>query len=133
MKAIERFEQYSKNRNQDQKDNYKSLDGGQSSKILFITCSDSRVMPNEMMGAKAGEVFVIRNAGNLIPGSSSGSSAEALTLEYAVSVLGVEEIIVCGHAQCGAMGGILDLDKLTSLKCVHEPVSYTHLTLPTKA
>lgn len=103
----------------------KKLATGQAPEVLFITCSDSRVMPNEITQTKAGELFVIRNAGNLIPAYDKRiSSVEALTVQYAVDVLGVKEIVVCGHSSCGAMDGILNLDKLTGLECVHHHLSH---------
>ncbi len=117
--ALKRFENYSKSDFPNLKENFAELANGQSPEILFITCSDSRVMPTEMTQTKAGELFVIRNAGNLVPKNDGTSTSEALTIEYAVSVLGVKEIVICGHVKCGAMDGILNLDKLTGLKCVH--------------
>lgn len=80
---------------------------GQRPETLFITCSDSRIVPNLITNAPPGELFVIRNAGNLIPDPSLPGGTAA-SLEYAVEVLEVENIIVCGHTQCGAIGAILD-------------------------
>ncbi|HMR07231.1 MAG TPA: carbonic anhydrase [Polyangiaceae bacterium] len=80
---------------------------GQRPETLFVTCSDSRVVPNLITNAPPGELFVIRNAGNLIPHPSLPGGTAA-SLEYAVEVLEVENIIVCGHTQCGAIGAILD-------------------------
>lgn len=82
---------------------------GQSPKTLFITCSDSRIMPNQLTDTKHGELFVIRNAGNSIPASTDSTNiadGDAATLEYAVKALQVEEIVVCGHTNCGAMGAL---------------------------
>jgi len=92
---------------------------GQQPDTLFITCSDSRIDPNLITQTKPGELFVIRNAGNIVPKHSALSvTGEAATIEYAVSALGVKEIIVCGHSQCGAMGGLLNLDGLDALPTV---------------
>lgn len=119
--ALKRFETYAKESFPKLQDKLGKLQDGQEPKILFITCSDSRVMPTQMTNSEAGELFVIRNAGNLIPAySDSNSSSEALTIEYAVEVLKVEEIVVCGHVKCGAMAGILDLNELKGLKEVHK-------------
>jgi carbonic anhydrase len=118
--ALEKLEGYLKNDFPQRKDHYKTLENGQSPATLFITCSDSRLVPNETVKSKAGELFVIRNAGNLIPACTETSATnESLTLEYAVSVLKVKEIIVCGHVKCGAMGGILGLDTLKGFKEIH--------------
>ncbi len=77
---------------------------GQNPKALYIGCSDSRVIPDLMMQTNPGDMFVIRNVGNFVapysPSVDYHSTASAI--EYAVSVLGVEEIIICGHTHCGA-------------------------------
>ncbi len=80
---------------------------GQHPETLFITCSDSRVVPNLIMNAPPGELFVIRNAGNLVPDPNLPGGTAA-SLQYAVEVLEVENIIVCGHTKCGAVDAILN-------------------------
>ena len=77
---------------------------GQEPKVLFIGCSDSRVIPSLIMGTKPGELFVIRNIGNFVPPYSPDDDyhGTAAAIEYAVNVLNVEDIIVCGHTHCGA-------------------------------
>lgn len=94
------------------KDLFEELAHGQTPRILFITCSDSRIDPNLITQAKVGELFVIRNAGNMIPPYGATNGGEGAALEYAVHALGIEQIIVCGHSHCGAMKGLLKLDKL---------------------
>jgi carbonic anhydrase len=84
----------------------------QTPSVLFVTCSDSRVVPHLMTQADPGELFVIRNAGNIIPPPRREATGEAATLEYAVNALGVADIIVCGHSNCGAMKGLLQRDDL---------------------
>jgi carbonic anhydrase len=82
---------------------------------LFITCSDSRIQPDLMLGCDPGDVFIMRNAGNLIPPHGAPAGGEAATIEYAVAALRVPNIIVCGHSRCGAMKALLqpaDLDGL---------------------
>lgn len=71
--------------------------------ILFITCSDSRIDPALITQTKPGELFVIRNPGNIIPHADHGVCGEAAAVEFAVGTLGVREIIVCAHSDCGAM------------------------------
>ncbi|WP_425399028.1 SulP family inorganic anion transporter [Aeoliella sp.] len=79
---------------------------GQKPQALLITCSDSRVLPETLMQADPGDLFVSRNAGNLVP-PCEGPTGEAATIEYAVSALNVTDIIVCGHYRCGAVRAIL--------------------------
>ena len=77
---------------------------------------------------------MLRTAGNIIPPYDNSLGGEAATIEYAVKVLKIRDIIICGHSQCGAMGGLLapdSINELPAVKAYLEPVSYTHLTLPT--
>lgn len=80
---------------------------GQKPQALLITCSDSRILPDQLMQADPGDLFVHRNAGNLVPSPETPSS-EAATIDYAVGTLGVTDIIVCGHYRCGAVKALLD-------------------------
>ena len=80
------------------------VEKGQKPEILFVGCSDSRVTPDLMLDTKPGDMFILRNVGNFVPPYNPdddyhGSSA---AIEYAVSVLGVKHIIICGHSHCGA-------------------------------
>jgi len=90
-----------------QRDLFRRLVDGQEPDALFITCSDSRIVPNLITQTQPGELFILRNAGNIVPpwGVPSG---EAGTIEYAVEVLAVSDIIVCGHTHCGAMKAVID-------------------------
>lgn len=95
---------------------YRKLAEGQNPEALFITCSDSRVIPALITGARPGEIFELRNAGNIVPPfGQQGASGEAATIEYALEVLGVQDVIVCGHSHCGAMGAIRSGDDLSAL------------------
>ncbi|MCW6035272.1 carbonic anhydrase [Spirulina subsalsa FACHB-351] len=93
-------------------DLFQQLSLGQHPRVLFITCSDSRIDPNLITDADPGELFVIRNAGNIIPPYGATNGGEGAAIEYAVQALGIKDIIVCGHSHCGAMKGLLKLDKL---------------------
>ncbi|MEU6914469.1 carbonic anhydrase [Streptomyces olindensis] len=95
---------------------YRKLAEGQYPEALFITCSDSRVIPALITGARPGEIFELRNAGNIVPPyGRPGASGEAATIEYALEVLGVQDIVVCGHSHCGAMGALKSGDDLSAL------------------
>ena len=85
---------------------------GQKPRVLFVSCSDSRVAPNLITNTDVGEIFVIRNAGNIIPPYGAANGGEGGTLEYAINALGIEQIVICGHSNCGAMKGLLKLNKL---------------------
>lgn len=81
--------------------------GGQNPQALLITCSDSRVLPETLLQADPGDLFVARNAGNLVPPPAI-NGGEAATIDYAVRTLGVTDLIVCGHYRCGAVKALLD-------------------------
>lgn len=86
------------------RDLFGRLAHGQSPHTLFITCSDSRIQPNLMTSTDPGELFIVRNVGNMIPRSEeSPAFSEAAAIDFAVGVLGVTEIVVCAHSGCGAM------------------------------
>ena len=104
---------------QKRKDLYAKLAGGQSPEVLMITCSDSRISPTLITSAEPGEVFVIRNAGNIVPPYKDAGGGETATIEYAVAALKVKHIVVCGHTGCGAMAAAMDpsgLDALPQVK-----------------
>ena len=103
---------------------YQSLAGGQSPQWLFITCSDSRVVPNMLLDAAPGELFVCRNAGNIVPAFGDHAGGVSATIEYAVQVLKVRHIIVCGHSDCGAMKAVLHPEKVAALPAVASWISY---------
>jgi carbonic anhydrase len=88
---------------------YKNLvEEGQNPKALFIGCSDSRVVPDLITGSKPGDLFITRNIGNFVPPFNPDQDyhATASVIEYAVSVLEVSDIIICGHSQCGAIASL---------------------------
>lgn len=94
---------------------FERLSRGQNPETMFITCSDSRINPNLLTSTGPGDLFILRNAGNLIPPEGSGWGSELATIEYAVAALGVKDIIVCGHTDCGAIKALLEPDAVQAL------------------
>ncbi len=90
-----------------QKALFQELSNVQRPQALFIGCSDSRVVPELFMQQGPGDLFVVRNAGNIVPPFAVAPGGVSASIEYAVAVLGVPDIIVCGHSGCGAMTAIL--------------------------
>jgi carbonic anhydrase len=88
---------------------------GQAPKALMISCADSRIVPEQILQAQPGELFVCRNAGNIVPPYATMNGGVSSTVEYAVLALGVRDIIVCGHSDCGAMKGMSDLGALEGM------------------
>ncbi len=88
---------------------------GQSPQALMISCADSRIVPEEIMQARPGDLFVCRNAGNIVPPYASMLGGVSATVEYAVAALGVRDIIVCGHSDCGAMKAVAYPDGLEAM------------------
>ena len=86
---------------------FRTLAQGQNPLALFITCADSRVVPDLITQTEPGDLFICRNVGNLIPDHGTMNGGVSATIEYAVGVLGVKDVIICGHSDCGAIKGIL--------------------------
>jgi carbonic anhydrase len=107
---------------------YQQLAKGQSPRVLVITCSDSRVVPDLILQAAPGELFTIRNAGNLIPAYGASNGGESASLEYAVAALQVEHIVVCGHSQCGAIKALLDPSQTERLPVVRDWLKHAETT-----
>jgi carbonic anhydrase len=103
------------------------LSKGQNPETLFITCSDSRIDPNLLTRSKPGDLFILRNAGNIVP-PHGVASGEAATIEFAVTALGVKDIIICGHSHCGAMRGLLQPEEIASLPAVSSWLSHAEKT-----
>lgn len=97
---------------------YQQLAREQQPETLFICCSDSRVVPHELTQTLPGELFICRNAGNIVPAHGDVLGGVSATVEYAVQVLKVKHIIVCGHSDCGAMRAVLHPDKVKSYRAV---------------
>jgi len=94
---------------------FKLLSDRQAPEWLFITCSDSRVVPDLILGTGPGDLFITRNAGNVVPLASHDADGVTATIEYAVEVLKVKSAILCGHSDCGAMKAALNRKDLENL------------------
>jgi len=103
---------------------FKKLSEGQNPETLFITCSDSRVVPHLITDTQPGDLFIVRNIGNVVP-TPKLPGGTAAAVEYAVEVLGVENIVVCGHTLCGAMRALLDPKSIENLPFVKKWVDQT--------
>ncbi len=101
-------------------ESFRELAGGQQPEVLFITCADSRIDPNLITQTEPGDLFICRNAGNVVPPHSNQTGGMTASIEYAVAALGVEHIVVCGHTDCGAMKGALNPEGLETLPHVKE-------------
>jgi carbonic anhydrase len=97
---------------------FRKLAKSQSPRVLFITCADSRIVPELITQTKPGDLFVERNPGNIVPVYHRRNSGESASIEYAVGVLKVEHIVVCGHSDCGAMRGLLRPRSLAAVPAV---------------
>jgi len=96
-----------------ERDFFKRLSKGQDPDVLFMTCSDSRVDPQLVTQSGPGDLFILRNIGNIIPpfNALKDKNSTAAAIEYAVMVLKVSDIIVCGHSNCGAIRALLGDEK----------------------
>jgi carbonic anhydrase len=111
-----------------QRELFERLARGQNPTTLFITCSDSRINPNLITQTDPGELFILRNAGNIVPPYGVGSGGEAATIEFAVAALGVRHIIVCGHSHCGAMRSLLRPETTEGLPAVRAWLAHSEPT-----
>ena len=111
------------------RDFFRRLADGQNPQTLFITCSDSRMVPDMICQTDPGELFVLRNAGNIVPPYTPGTpSGEAATIEYAIRGLGVRHIVLCGHTRCGAMQAVADPQCTANMPRVRQWLDHAQAT-----
>lgn len=91
-----------------QEELFKKLATAQAPKAMFITCADSRIVPELITHSSPGDLFVTRNVGNVVPPYGQMNGGVSTAIEYAVLALGVQHIIICGHSDCGAMRAVLN-------------------------
>ena len=128
QKLVQGIHQFQLNTFAHQKRLFERLSGGQHPIALFIACSDSRINPNLLTQTDPGELFIMRNAGNIVPPYGAVRGGEAATIEYAVSVLKVQDVIICGHSLCGAMGGLLNPESVEGLPAVKDWLGHAETT-----
>lgn len=125
VRGVEAFQQQVKTT---YRDLFREFKHGQTPETMFITCSDSRISPSLITQTRPGEMFILRNAGNIIPPFGAANGGEGATLEYAVVALGVKDIIVCGHSHCGAMGALLHPENLSNMPHVKRWLGHAEAT-----
>lgn len=128
QKLIRGIHEFQKTEFRQRQNLFEQLSRGQSPETLFITCSDSRIDPNLLTRSQPGELFILRNAGNIVPPHGAANGGEGATIEFAVSGLGVRDIILCGHSHCGAMKGLLHPDQLKTLPAVADWLKHAETT-----
>lgn len=109
-------------------DLFQELVHGQKPETLFITCSDSRIDPNRLTHSLPGDLFILRNAGNIVPPHSTYATGEAATIEFAVTGLGVKDIIVCGHSHCGAIKALLNPEIVAEMPAMQAWLAHSEAT-----
>lgn len=97
---------------------FKKLRGEQTPEVLFITCADSRVVPALITQTDPGDMFLVRIAGNIVPPYGEVHGGVTATIEYALMVLKVRHVVVCGHSDCGVVKGMLHPEKLEGVPVV---------------
>ena len=113
------------------KDQFRLLAESQAPEWLFITCADSRIVPDLILGTGPGDLFISRSIGNVVPVSMNDVDGVSATIEYAVDVLKVKHVILCGHSDCGALKAAINrqgLEKLpkASRWLQHIEAAFTH-------
>ena len=115
QRLIEGHRRFLKELFPERRSHYHLLADSQAPQWLFITCSDSRIVPDLILQTEPGDLFISRSIGNVVPVSMNDVDGVAATIEYAVEVLKVPHVIICGHSDCGAMKAALDRGKLDNL------------------
>ena len=109
----------------EKKELFEKLSTGQSPEALFITCSDSRIETAMITQTDPGELFILRNAGNIVPPHTNQTGGVTASIEFAIGALHIPHIVICGHTECGAMKGAMNRAGLTSLPHVREWLGYS--------
>jgi carbonic anhydrase len=106
------------------KDHFHLLSEGQSPEFLFITCADSRIVPDLIFQTEPGDLFICRNVGNVVPPHGELPGGVSSTVEYAVEVIRVKHVIICGHSDCGAVKAAMRRATLNGLPTTQQWLGY---------
>src|SRR5579862_8771053 len=128
-KIVDGVLQFQKDVYPDYRDLFERLALGQRPDALFITCADSRIDPCLLTQTKPGELFICRVIGNIVPPYPDSLGGVSATIEYAVGVLRVSEVIVCGHTDCGVIRGALNPGALSAYPNVSAWLNYARVNL----
>jgi carbonic anhydrase len=116
---------------EDRRQLFAELANGQSPEVLFITCADSRIDPNLVTQTDPGDLFICRNAGNIVPPHAKPAGGTQASIEFAVAALGCKHIVVCGHTDCGAMKGAINTKALSDLPDVCDWLEHSRAAVET--
>jgi carbonic anhydrase len=128
QKLVDGIHHFASHEFAEQRELFNKLAKSQHPEACFITCSDSRIDPNLITTTDPGDLFVVRNPGNIVPPIGTSNNGEASAVEYAIVALGVKDIIVCGHTGCGAMKGLLNPQSLKELPLTKSWLKYAGAT-----
>ena len=131
QKVVSGIVRFKQSAYEDKRQLFAQLATGQSPEVLFVTCADSRINPNLVTQTEPGDLFICRNAGNIVPPHAKPAGGETASIEFAVAVLGVRHIIVCGHTDCGAMKGALNTKALSDLPDVCDWLEHSRAAVET--
>lgn len=124
QKLVEGIHHFQSNIFSSQRELFERLSAGQNPDALFITCSDSRINPNLITQTDPGDLFILRNAGNIIPPHNASNDGGVATIEFALVGLGIKDIIVCGHSLCGAMQAVTQPEVLREMPAMNAWLSH---------
>jgi carbonic anhydrase len=130
-KVVSGIVEFQKGSFKDHESLFSELANGQSPEVLFVTCADSRIDPNLVTQTQPGDLFIVRNAGNIVPPHTRQAGGVTASIEYAVAVLGVQDIVVCGHTDCGAMKGAMNLEAIAELPHVRDWLEHSRAAVET--
>jgi carbonic anhydrase len=119
-RLIEGHKRFLKEAFPSRRDQFHLLAEGQQPETLFVTCADSRIVPDLILQTQPGDLFICRNAGNVIPRAGEPAGGVSATIEYAVEVLRVRHLIVCGHSDCGVIRALMAPQALADLASVRD-------------
>jgi carbonic anhydrase len=128
QKLVDGIHHFQANIFRTQRELFAQLADKQNPLALFITCSDSRINPNLITNTEPGDLFVLRNAGNIIPPYGAANGGEEATIEYAVEGLGIQDVVVCGHSCCGAMQAMLNPKSVENMPAVAKWLGHAEAT-----